>query len=177
MRIDERHLLLGRQAAQLGRGGVAEQPVEHGRRGSRSKRSTSSIPRWLVAITTGRARGARVLAQPDLHLEVVALVDEHVGARGEVGDRGVLDPAGKATTRTYGSSSATSRAASTTLLTPTSADAARDAVEVRELERVEVGQPQLAADALVRQGRHDRAPTDRPATATHSPPSRALLTR
>ena len=48
----------------------------------------------------GPARGARVLAQAHLHLEVVALVDDHVGAGDELGDGRLVDPAGKVTTRT-----------------------------------------------------------------------------
>ena len=46
-------------------------------------------------MTTGRPRGARVLAQAHLHLQVVALVDDHVGAARRTAAMVVLvDPAG-----------------------------------------------------------------------------------
>ena len=124
-RVEDAHhvrdLLLGRQAASSAEVTSPSSPWKGGRSGSRSKRSTSSMPRWLVAITTGPAGGARVLAQAHLHLQVVALVDDHVDARDELRDRRLLDPAGIGDDSTYGSSSEISRAARTTLFTPTSA--------------------------------------------------------
>ena len=52
-------------------------------------------------------------------------------------------------------------------------EAAGHPVEVREVEDVEVGQPQLAADALVRHRGHDRAP-DRQAGHGHAEPREPL---
>ena len=121
----------------------------------------------------GPARGARVLAQAHLHLEVVAFVDDHVGARDEVGDRRLVDPAGIGDDADVGIELGDLARGEDDLVHADVGDAARDPVEVREVQHVEVGQPQLAADALVRHRRHHRAP-DRQAGHGHAQPGQPL---
>ena len=132
-------------------------PWNGGRPGSRSKRSMSSIPRWLVAITTGReaaracSRSSSLISSPSHSSTTTSAPatnsatvssstprgnSDHVDVRVELGDlaRGQHD-----------------------LADPDVGEAAGHAVEVREVEHVEVGKAQLAADPLVRQRRHHRA--------------------
>ena len=94
-----------------------------------------------------------------LHLQVVALVDDHVGAGDELArssssstPRGIRDDAD------VGIELGDLARGQHDLAHADVGDAAGDPVEVREVEHVEVGQPQLAADALVRHRRDDRAP-------------------
>ena len=89
-----RDLLLGREAASVGRRDVAEQPVERRAIGLEIEALDVEHPAMARRHDDGPARGARVLAQAHLHLQVVAFVDDHVGARDELGDGRLLDPAG-----------------------------------------------------------------------------------
>ncbi len=96
-------------------------PWNGSRAGSRSKRSTSSVPRCEVAITTGRfaaraySRSSSLISSPS-HSSTTTSAPATKSAIVSSST-----PRGNSTTRTYGSSSATSRAASTTFATPTSA--------------------------------------------------------
>ena len=94
-----RDLLLGRQAGELGRADVAEQAVERRAVGLEVEALDVEHPAVARGHHDRPPRGARVLAQQHLDLEAVALVDDHVDAVDELGDRRLLDPvAGRATT-------------------------------------------------------------------------------
>ena len=101
MRITYGTFCLVVRPAELGRGDVAEQPVERRPVGLEVEALDVEHPAVARGHDHGPARGARVLAQQHLDLQAVALVDDHVGAATNVGDRRLLDPAaGTATTRT-----------------------------------------------------------------------------
>ena len=132
-------------------------PWNGGRSGSRSKRSTSSIPRWLVAITTGRpaaracSRRRTFISRPS-HSSTITSAPATKSAivvsstpRGDGDDADVGIELGDLARGEHD------------LVHADVGDAAGDPVEVREIEHVEVGEPQLAADALVRDRRHHRA--------------------
>ena len=122
----------------------------------------------------GAARGARVLAQAHLHLQVVALVDHHVGARHEVGDGRLLHSPGIGHDADVRVELGHLAGSQDDLAHADVGEAAGHPIEVRQVEDVEVGEPQLAADALVRHRGHDRAP-DRQAGDGHAEPRQALL--
>ena len=169
-----RDLLLGRQAAERGRGDVAEQPVE--RRPLRLEVEALDVehPAMARGHDHRQARGARVLAQAHLHLQVVALVDDHVGAGDEVGDRRLVDAPGIGHDADVGVELGDLPRGEHDLAHADVGEPAGHPVEVREVEDVEVGQPQLAADALVGHRGHDRPP-DRQAGHGHGQPREPLL--
>ena len=97
------------------------------------------------------------LADEELHVERVALLDDQVEPVEEGAEVVGRDPLGIVTaTRRYGSISPIRRAATTALFTPRSRTLAGNAVEVGQLDGVEVGQPKLAGQALHGQDVGDR---------------------
>ena len=169
-----RDLLLGREATELNRRDIAEQPVE--RRPIRREVEALHVEHPAVAggHDHGPACGARVLAQPDLHLQVVALVHDHVGARDEVRDRRLVDPGRERDDADVRIQLGDLARGQHDLAHADVGDAARHPVQVREVQHVEVGEPQLAADALVHHRRDDGAP-DRQAGHGHAEPAQPPL--
>ena len=169
-----RDLLLGGQAAERGRGDVAQEPVEGRPIGLEVEALDVEHPAMARGHDHGAPRGARVLAQAHLHLQVVALVDDHVGARHEVGDGRLLHSPGIGHDADVRVELGHLAGSQDDLAHADVGEAAGHPIEVRQVEDVEVGEPQLAADALVRHRGHHRAP-DRQAGDGHAEPRQALL--
>ena len=170
---DVRDLLLGRQAAELRRRDVAEQPVEqrpaglevealhvehpamarghHARAGARRARARAAAPS-----SRGRRTRRRSRRRP----------------RRTPRSSSPRPRAGNATTRTYGIELGDLARGQHDLAHADVGEAARHPVQVRELQHVEVGEPQLAADALVHHRRDDRAPDRQPGHG-HAQPATA----
>ena len=105
---------------------------------------------------------ARALAQQHLDLEPVALVDRPRRRRPGTRRRRLLDPAREQLHVHVGVELGDLARREHDLADADVGDAARDPVQVRQVEHVEVREPELAADALVHQGRHDRATDGQP---------------